>query len=474
MGKPVGQIKKLASEGKVTSEIVIKALQRIEQEGGQSIDALMARSPEQAFKNLQNVISDLSIELGEYLLPTVVAVTKAITEAVRWVADLPDPVKQATVAVAALATAWGPMAFGIQRVHRVWRLFRIFLLRKFIPAIGLTKAAMGPIVLALSALTVGIFALADQQVKSKRAAEEYNELLKGTDTAAVKAAISTRELALAEAQLALQRIEAANKRGQGINPERAFGGSSTATSSDASTSHLEKRIKGLNTQLEELRGRLTEIPAEIAADEIKKASEAMGALRDITAQTSAQFQDAFAKKFSTYAKSVHDFGGQIGDIVVKSFRGMEDALVSFVQTGKLSFKDFANSIIADMIRIAVRQAFIAPLMGGFSSFLGNMFGPKKTPAVPVTPKASGGPVTGGSPYMVGERGPELFIPNKSGNIKPNHELGGTTNITVSVDATGSEVEGEENDAREMGRLIAAAIQSELIKQKRPGGLLSPA
>ena len=76
--------------------------------------------------------------------------------------------------------------------------------------------------------------------------------------------------------------------------------------------------------------------------------------------------------------------------------------------------------------------------------------------------------------MVGERGPELFTPGVSGMITPNHELGsgGSTNIVVNVDASGSSVEGDEENGRELGRMISVAIQSELIKQKRPGGLLT--
>ena len=87
-------------------------------------------------------------------------------------------------------------------------------------------------------------------------------------------------------------------------------------------------------------------------------------------------------------------------------------------------------------------------------------------------KANGGPVTGGKPYIVGERGPELFSPGVSGMITPNHALGGSTNIVVNVDASGSSVEGDEEQGRELGRIISVAIKSELIKQKRPGGMLA--
>ena len=86
-------------------------------------------------------------------------------------------------------------------------------------------------------------------------------------------------------------------------------------------------------------------------------------------------------------------------------------------------------------------------------------------------RAAGGPVSGGTPYVVGEKGPELFVPGSSGNIVPNHEMGGA-NIVVNVDASGSSVEGDAGAAQELGDMLAAAIQAELVKEKRPGGLLA--
>jgi len=83
--------------------------------------------------------------------------------------------------------------------------------------------------------------------------------------------------------------------------------------------------------------------------------------------------------------------------------------------------------------------------------------------------ANGGYAQKGKSYIVGERGPELFSPGATGGqVSPM----GSTNVVVNVDASGSSVEGDENQGRELGRLIAVAVQSELIQQKRPGGLLA--
>ena len=73
---------------------------------------------------------------------------------------------------------------------------------------------------------------------------------------------------------------------------------------------------------------------------------------------------------------------------------------------------------------------------------------------------------------MGEKGPELFIPSKSGTIIPNHALGGSTNVVVNVDASGSAVQGDDDKATKFGEAIAAAVQAEIVNQKMAGGLLS--
>ena len=79
---------------------------------------------------------------------------------------------------------------------------------------------------------------------------------------------------------------------------------------------------------------------------------------------------------------------------------------------------------------------------------------------------------------MGERGPEILqMGSKGGNIIPNSAIGkgggGVTNmVTVNVDASGSSVAGNSGDANQLGQAIAAAVQSQLVKEKRAGGLLA--
>ncbi|MCI3945552.1 phage tail tape measure protein [Pseudomonas syringae] len=71
-----------------------------------------------------------------------------------------------------------------------------------------------------------------------------------------------------------------------------------------------------------------------------------------------------------YLEQSRDVAGQTKQLFTNAFSGMEDAVVNFVKTGKLSFKDFANGVIEDLIRIQVRQAAAGFLSTAFSFLSG--------------------------------------------------------------------------------------------------------
>ena len=137
---------------------------------------------------------------------------------------------------------------------------------------------------------------------------------------------------------------------------------------------------------------------------------------------SAAWNEAFAK----YKGDAENAALQSKTYFETFTKGFEDAIVRFVQTGKLSFKDLANSLIADFARIQAKKA-LAGLFGGggisSGGFLGRLFG--------------GFFADGGSPPMnkvsvVGERGPELFVPKQPGTIVPNGMLGGGQTVNTAV------------------------------------------
>lgn len=128
--------------------------------------------------------------------------------------------------------------------------------------------------------------------------------------------------------------------------------------------------------------------------------------------------------------------GQVHDAV---FGNMMNAIERFVRTGKMSFRDMARSIIQDLIMIQIRAqatALFSMLMGNIGAAFryGTNIGSQQTSMLAAQDaffKADGGPVAGNQPYIVGERGPELFVPRGAGTIIPNHAMGAasTTNVT---------------------------------------------
>jgi len=180
-----------------------------------------------------------------------------------------------------------------------------------------------------------------------------------------------------------------------------------------------------------------------------------------------------------YRTKAEDVAGQVKNAMGNALQGMEDALVKFVTTGKLNFADLARSIIADITRIVIRSAIISPILGAFgitTNANGNAFQNGK-----VTKMAYGGIVSKPTLFpmkdglgLMGEAGPEAVMPLKrSSSGKLGVEAsGGVGNIVVNVDATGSAVQGDEFNGKELGRLIGMAVQSEIVEQQRPGGLLA--
>ena len=171
---------------------------------------------------------------------------------------------------------------------------------------------------------------------------------------------------------------------------------------------------------------------------------------------------------------------------VQAVSDFGDAFADFVVTGKASFADFTRSVLQDLARIFARAALFRTLslIPGVGSFLGlagfadgGVFAKNK-----IVPFAYGGvvnkptlfPMANGAGLM-GEAGPEAIMPlrrNSSGRLGVEASGGGTTTVNVSVDASGSSVEGDSAQAAQLGKAIGVAVQTEILKQKRPGGLLA--
>jgi len=203
--------------------------------------------------------------------------------------------------------------------------------------------------------------------------------------------------------------------------------------------------------------------------------EGTKSVQEFSEEITKSFGSQMQSKLKSFNDSIKTIQESMADVVVKGIKGMEDALVNFVMTGKLNFKNLANSIISDMARIAIQQTITKP----FTNFISGIFGSANGNAFvdgKVQKYAYGGVVNKPTIGLMGEAGyPEAILPLKRGsNGKLGVQSTGSSigNIVVNVDASGSSVEGDQQQGKELGRIIATAIQSELIIQKRPGGLLA--
>ena len=179
------------------------------------------------------------------------------------------------------------------------------------------------------------------------------------------------------------------------------------------------------------------------------------------------------KKAKEEAEKLKETFKSIGESVRNDLvSNLSDAI-----TGAKSFGDAMRNVLGNLKKRLIDLALNKAISGignalsggkGFGGgFLSGLFG-----------KERGGRVNAGGAFVVGERGPEILqMGSKGGNIIPNSQIGGggdsvVNNISVSVDASGSAVSGSTSEGNQLGQQIAVAIQSELIKQKRAGGLLA--
>jgi lambda family phage tail tape measure protein len=213
--------------------------------------------------------------------------------------------------------------------------------------------------------------------------------------------------------------------------------------------------------------------------------EQIAKIKELVAATQEQgksFKESFQDKIDEYKESLADFGGQAADAVINAFKGMEDALTEFVMTGKMNFRDLANSIIQDITRIAIRQAIIKPLVGALfpdvASANGNVFAQNG-----IVPFAKGGivdrpmvfPFAKGGIGLMGEAGPEAIMPLKrgpGGRLGVEASGGGSVkvdSINISVQNTGEQLSAAAQ--KQIATQVQGIVMSALVNEQRSGGVL---
>ena len=496
LGTTVGKLKEFSSQGKITSEVVIRALKKIEQEGAPALKALVEADPTQVFKNFQNEIERLQIALGKGLLPATKGVTVTLTALVNLVNALPSGFTSTVAVVGAAVVGFtalkAPMLAIIGTFKTLATTIALF-----------TGIAGGPVILALTGLTLAVTGIVGHYGKMREEQNKLNKLLNEGSIEAKKNTIATNErtIALLEEQKASarsdtflnQRIAKLKKQNEQLEiMSRTYniGGIKydanmvpIKTEDDKKDKEKDKKTEN-SIKLLKQRVQIKQVEDDIDRQLLErqfefqnKMEEAMGIEDEQLRLEKSRlllkdYQIDRQEILNSKVKEQVNISKELGDTLERGLVENIKGAINGTQTFGQAMSNVLNSLKNKLMDRALSNLFggIGDAVFGdggknkgiLGGILGGIFGKK----------SMGGPVSRGKSYLVGERGPEIFTPNTSGGITANNAMGGV-NINVNVDASGSEVQGSDTRGNELGQQIAIAIQSEIIKQKRSGGLLAP-
>ena len=449
--------------------------------------------------SLGEAFRDFSETLGKTLEPALIAATKGLTALIKAANDLfTSPLGKTVGVFTTLAIAAKGVAIALPLVSAG--------LMKVAAAGGVATIALNAIPFVAIATGVGLLTTAFFKLNGEK--KKFNDLVNAGAEDEVSAAIEKQAEAVKKVE---EQLEKAGKRGK----SRLF---TKLEEEKAELRILEGRLKTIESdklieqsankivELKKTENKLQEEQTKSFKDFLKKQErskelleatingnreevELQHAINDavekhgeqnrqkitdiLTANKGLEDQAKKTKAISTEAETLKEKFRKIGETVRTDLvNNLTDAIM-----GAKSFGDAMRGVLDNLkrqlIQLALNKAIGAignALSGGKGfggGFLSGLFGKR----------ARGGPVSAGGAFVVGEKGPEILqMGSKGGNIIPNNAIGGgdsvVNNISINVDASGSAVSGSSAEGNQLGQQIAVAIQTELIKQKRAGGLLA--
>jgi lambda family phage tail tape measure protein len=210
-------------------------------------------------------------------------------------------------------------------------------------------------------------------------------------------------------------------------------------------------------------GRTANLTAEARANEEQRIREETQKSIDLAVEQAADakerqkdYAQGWSEAFRQFAEDAANANKRGSESFQFFSRSVEDVFVNLTHGIKSAVKSLVNSVVVELARIAARQTIAAvggamggaSGVGGFLSLIG-LGGGSTTPSNPFSGYgeaagflggfAAGGSVMANRPIMVGERGPEMFLPASAGSIIPNNQLGGqavsnNTNVTYNINA----------------------------------------
>ena len=207
--------------------------------------------------------------------------------------------------------------------------------------------------------------------------------------------------------------------------------------------------------------------------------------------TAGEQLNSFEKGVKSFSDSIPSMEENLKSLTHQGLDGLTDSLTAAV-TGAANFKDamksMAKSVVDSLIKMLIQKYIVDAAFGAITGFIGGsgtspVAGGKPSVPVmssagsrPMSPRAIGGSVQAGQPYMVGERGQEMFVPNQSGSIIPNNKMGDGGGVVVNQTINISTGVAQTVRAEVAGLMpqIAAAAKGAVADARQRGGGYSQA
>lgn len=222
-----------------------------------------------------------------------------------------------------------------------------------------------------------------------------------------------------------------------LTTPKVSGGRSVGGRGDSAAGNAIEEAEKAKKRLDEIKQHLDRIRYQDDQDRAKSFTEMGNDQQSKLQQTIANIQEMATAGVETLdQKFIKPFRDSM-DELTKSYESIGNAVASSFQgmlSGAMSWKEGMSGIINSVINELWRLYVVQQIVGFVTNTLGGLGLPLPKP------KAVGGYVESKTPYMVGEKGPELFIPGGSGTIIPNKNVNmgnGGGSVTVNVDARGS-------------------------------------
>ena len=514
LGVNVGALREMAANGKITKDVVVAAFKEIEKEGGKALKQLIKNDPTMVFKVLNNEVEKLSIEIGKVLTPAVLDATSAFTSLLRGLNNFLNTSEGQTAlvitgiafAVKGLTVASGFLSASLTVLIAKFKLTSagaIALAKAQSTASVTTKAlaiATGGLTLALKALPLvaiatGFVLLTNAIIKAINKQKEFNKLLEEGSSTDIQNEIdritksveklqekkdkvdgSMINIFTVDQQIELEgllkKLDKLKEKlviAQGVELFRDF--EKTKNALEEKNKKLKESVQRSKIATEEGR---KQFDIELRRQELieKYGEELANTILQLEEENRKLEKGAeLIKKKGEETEKLKEKFAAVGQEIEQNIK---DELKEAIKGAK-SFGDAMNAVLNKiqdkLIELAIDDLFSGinkkDKGGGIGGFISNVLGGLF---------ADGGRPPVGKASIVGEKGPELFIPSTAGTIIPNNKLGGGDSITnivnVSVDASGSSVEGDDATSQQLGQTIALVVQETLVREKRNGGLLA--